>query len=477
MHTNYFLIRHVQVRLGSNLIVLCNNFGINSQAFYFIIHNNYFLLLLPTILSQATMKYSHTKYMLSLLVTHLCLSYTLIAAQSTQGEVTDADADHDEHEDHQTDTFSKNQIWLYGVLASFIVSLLGFLMSGVMILILRSKRLTPSALNFLIRALIAFAVGSLLSDAVVHIIPDVYGVGHADGESEHGHEEETSSSAEPVTAITSLMILVGFVMFVMFERVLEHIGAPHSHGPADSPHIKADGHHHHHHAHTHAHDGRQQVSEVQEDLEAVKVAIKSEPKSETVSQQPSSSNESSPNVADAEKQSEQNVSQDKQPKQPASCFSSIFSLKGRGVTGIMVLLADFIHNAMDGIGIGVTFASGDKTLALSTFIAILAHEIPKEISGMGVLVESNFPLKQAWFCNGVLNFSALIGAVIGLSIGAINEAANAYVMAFVAGNFLYISLCSMLPIVVKERRMKQSMGLMGAFVVGAGIQFALLALE
>ena len=422
------------------------------------------------------MKY--TKYILSFLVAHLCLSYTLTAAQSTQEQETlDADAD---HEEHQTDKFTKNQIWLYGVLASFIISLLGFLMSGVMILILRSKRLTPSALNFLIRALVAFAVGSLLSDAVVHIIPDVYGVGHADSEGEHGHEETSSPKAEPITAITSLMILVGFVMFVMFERILEHIGAPHSHGPADSPHIKADGHNHHHHHdhhhhahHAHAHDGRQQVSEVQEDLEAVKVAIKSESKSEAASQQPSSSNESSPKVTEAEKQSEQSTSQDKQSEKS----SSIFSLKGRGITGIMVLLADFIHNAIDGIGIGVTFASGDKTLALSTFIAILAHEIPKEISGMGVLVDSNFPLKQAWFCNGVLNFSALIGAVIGLSIGAINEAANAYVMAFVAGNFLYISLCSMLPIVVKERRMKQSMGLMGAFVVGAGIQFALLALE
>jgi len=57
------------------------------------------------------------------------------------------------------------------------------------------------------------------------------------------------------------------------------------------------------------------------------------------------------------------------------------------------------------------------------------------------------------------------------------EVVNKYILGFVAGNFLYISLVSMLPIVVKDKRNKALVGNSLAFMAGIGSQFALLAFE
>jgi len=303
-------------------------------------------------------------------------------------------------------------------------------MSGLLLFILRSKQFSQKALNAVILTLIAFSVGALFGDTTIHILPELF-----------LQEDHSKSKLEP--ALISLFIILGFSLFVFLEIFFEKIGITHSHGPADL-------------SHNEEHEGVSPCSrqietspienkELDEDLEMDDFHRKQEEAPET--------------------------------KGKFSWLKTIFTLKGRKTTGIMVLIADFLHNSMDGIAIGVAFASGKKEIALSTFIAIMAHEIPKEISGMGVLVESRFTLLQAFCCNGILNFTAMIGTLVGLSVGNVSEMVNKYILGFVAGNFLYISLVSMLPIVVKDRRNKALMGNFLAFMAGVGSQFALLAFE
>jgi zinc transporter ZupT len=43
----------------------------------------------------------------------------------------------------------------------------------------------------------------------------------------------------------------------------------------------------------------------------------------------------------------------------------------------MNLVGSMIHNTMDGLAIGVAFATGGKQIIISTVIAIVAHEIPR----------------------------------------------------------------------------------------------------
>jgi len=388
-------------------------------------------------------------------------------------------------EEEETETLmTTSQKWGFGIGASLIISSLGFLMSAIMLLILKSKKLSSSALRYLILILVAFAIGALLGDVVVHILPECFG-GHSHGaeeeEHEHEHEEEEEEST-PKTAISSLLVLVGFGFFVVLEKVFEWSGIVHSHGPLD------DGHCHGHkeEGHAHAHERpTSPLSKCHPETQPIKQAsegIASEEPETTPKGDIEGQQQIVKVVAEEvkEKRKPSNSSQetlDLNENKGSNCYKTLFSLKNRKSTGIMVLFADLVHNVMDGIAIGVAFASGDKNLAVSTFIAVLAHEIPQEISDVGILIDSKFPVFQALCCTGIFQFSALIGAFIGLGVGNISEAVNAYILAFVAGNFLYISLVNMVPIIMKESRPKQSAGLLAAFIVGAGIMFAILKAE
>jgi zinc and cadmium transporter len=48
------------------------------------------------------------------------------------------------------------------------------------------------------------------------------------------------------------------------------------------------------------------------------------------------------------------------------------------VAGYLILIGDSIHNAVDGLMLGATFAA-DTSLGVTAGIAILAHEVPQEV--------------------------------------------------------------------------------------------------
>jgi zinc transporter ZupT len=113
--------------------------------------------------------------------------------------------------------------------------------------------------------------------------------------------------------------------------------------------------------------------------------------------------------------------------------------------GWLFLLSDFLHVSLDGLALGVAFASRDKNLAISTFIAIFAHEIPHRIGVVVILINANFKKWHAILGNGICNIFGIIGTLIGLSIGNYNDNAVIYTLAFVIGNFIYVSVVDMIP--------------------------------
>lgn len=53
-------------------------------------------------------------------------------------------------------------------------------------------------------------------------------------------------------------------------------------------------------------------------------------------------------------------------------------------------------------------------------------------------MKSNFSEIQTVICNGTINLISIVGVLIGLAVVNLHEAVKAYIMVFVAGNFLYI---------------------------------------
>ena len=105
----------------------------------------------------------------------------------------------------------------------------------------------------------------------------------------------------------------------------------------------------------------------------------------------------------------------------------------------MNLLGSLIHNFFDGIAIGVSFATGKPSIIVPVLVAIIVHEIPREMGDVAILLRNKFNEKQTILCNGVINLISLAGTFIGLAILNLSDLVKGYIMMSVAGNFIYIA--------------------------------------
>lgn len=114
----------------------------------------------------------------------------------------------------------------------------------------------------------------------------------------------------------------------------------------------------------------------------------------------------------------------------------------------MVIAGDGLHNFSDGLAIGAAFSS---TIAagLSTSVAIFFHELPHELGDFALLIKSGMSIKQALAYNVVCACLAFVGTIIGLLIGEYTTDFKLWVLALTAGSFLYVALVNMLPGVIK----------------------------
>jgi zinc transporter 7 len=139
------------------------------------------------------------------------------------------------------------------------------------------------------------------------------------------------------------------------------------------------------------------------------------------------------------------------------------------------LIADFLHNFTDGLAIGASFLSGTK-LGLSTTFAIFLHEIPHEIGDYAILRQSGFSKTKAIWLQCVTAIGAVSGTVISLLIGSFDGRANAWILPFTAGGFIYIATVHLIP-QLKNSNFKQTVVELIFFVIGVGIMYMMSWLE
>lgn len=117
----------------------------------------------------------------------------------------------------------------------------------------------------------------------------------------------------------------------------------------------------------------------------------------------------------------------------------------------LVILGDSIHNFIDGIAIALTFIA-NPVLGLTTTLAIIAHEIPQEVGDFAVLLHQGLAKKKVLFINIFSAMLSVLGAVIGIIIGASAESILPYALAITSGFFIYIALSNLLPEIHNEEK-------------------------
>jgi zinc and cadmium transporter len=113
-------------------------------------------------------------------------------------------------------------------------------------------------------------------------------------------------------------------------------------------------------------------------------------------------------------------------------------------SGVLVLVGDSVHNALDGVLIAAAFLTS-RPLGLLTTLAVAAHEIPHRVGDFAVLVHAGLSRPRALLLNLATGFAAVIGAAAayyGLqrSLGLLP-----YALAFAAAGFLYIAVAGLIP--------------------------------
>lgn len=266
--------------------------------------------------------------------------------------------------------------------------------------------------------LVSFAIGGLLGDVFLHLLPQTFV-----GESiDHGKVSFVLVD-EKRNTILGLFIFVGFISFFVIDkglRILQHEkGAESQHG--------------HGHSHTHA---------------ASSTGVEKE------------------ELSDSQLRNRKKTDGDSQNDEPviANPNSSVKA------SAYLNLISDFTHNITDGLAISASFYIS-KNVGSTTCLAVFFHEIPHEVGDFALLIQGGFTKWQAMNSQFLTAIGAYLGTFLGIFIQnlgqGLNDATNGITsnispglfgtsvttgdltLPFTAGGFLYIATVGVIPEVLE----------------------------
>lgn len=139
-------------------------------------------------------------------------------------------------------------------------------------------------------------------------------------------------------------------------------------------------------------------------------------------------------------------------------------------TGTMNLIADGIHNFLDGVLIAASFASGAGLGVVAT-LAIALHEIPQEIGDFGVLIHSGYTRRKAILFNLLISLTCILGGILGFLASHVMTEFAHILIPIAAGGFIYISAADLIPELNRETSTKRTLSLVTTFLIGITIMY------
>jgi zinc and cadmium transporter len=135
-------------------------------------------------------------------------------------------------------------------------------------------------------------------------------------------------------------------------------------------------------------------------------------------------------------------------------------------SGVLVIIGDSVHNALDGVLIAAAFLTSFP-LGLVTTFAVAAHEIPHRVGDFAILVHSGMSRGRALVMNmatGLTSIGGGVAAYIGLqrTVGVLP-----YALALAAAGFLYIAVAGLIPGL--QRRADPRTSLAQVVLMGLGV--------
>lgn len=102
-------------------------------------------------------------------------------------------------------------------------------------------------------------------------------------------------------------------------------------------------------------------------------------------------------------------------------------------------IGDVLHNAADGSIIAAAFLA-TPMVGLITTLAIVLHEIPRELGSFGVFMHGGLSVRRAVWYNALTGVTAIVSAAVTLLMSARTAGAATALLPIAAGTFLYVGM-------------------------------------
>ena len=110
----------------------------------------------------------------------------------------------------------------------------------------------------------------------------------------------------------------------------------------------------------------------------------------------------------------------------------------------LVIIGDVFHTFVDGAVIAAAVVTSIP-LGITTALAVATHEIPQEVGDVAILLRAGYSRGRAFTLNLLAGIGGILGAVAMLAASKSIPGLLPYVLAFAAGNFLYIAMADLIP--------------------------------
>ena len=132
----------------------------------------------------------------------------------------------------------------------------------------------------------------------------------------------------------------------------------------------------------------------------------------------------------------------------------------------LVIVGDAFHTFVDGAVIAAAVLTSIP-LGITTALAVATHEIPQEVGDVAILLRAGFSRGRAFTLNLLSGIGGILGAAGMLLASKSLPDLLPYVLAFAAGNFLYVAMSDLIPDL--HRGGLEGGPLRQLFLIGAGI--------
>jgi zinc and cadmium transporter len=110
----------------------------------------------------------------------------------------------------------------------------------------------------------------------------------------------------------------------------------------------------------------------------------------------------------------------------------------------LVIVGDAFHTFVDGAVVAAAVVTSIP-LGITTALAVATHEIPQEVGDVAILLRAGYSRLRAFTLNLLAGLGGVLGAIGMIAASERLPYALPYVLAFAAGNFLYIAMADLIP--------------------------------